>query len=151
MFTCPFEVGEFKEALGILICRPKGQLTAQLAHDLAICRECIVKAGLEQVNRFHDLTGITSINLRYDDVDRLCRIESGYRKPEHPIKACYLVPNPCVYGTMRMYSALAESRGVDVHVGYDIRELADVLGVDPAQLSTESGKGESLTPPPHTT
>ena len=137
MFTCPYKVGEFNESLGVLICRPKGELTAQLTHDLAICRECIVKAGLEQVNRFHDLTGITSINLRYDDVDRLCRIEAGYRKPEHPVKACYLVPNPSVYGTMRMYSTLAESQCVEVYVGYDIGKLAAILGVDPTQLSTE--------------
>lgn len=137
MFKCPYDAGTFNEALGILICRPTGELTAELAHDLAICRECIVKAGLEQVNRFHDLTGITSINLRYNDVDRLCRIEAGYRKPEHSIKACYLAPNPSVYGTIRMYQALAESRGVEVHVGYDIGELAAILGVDAAQLSIE--------------
>jgi hypothetical protein len=68
MFTCPYDAGTFNEALGILICRPTGELTADFAHDFAICRECIVKAGLEQVNRFHDLTGITATNLRYEEV-----------------------------------------------------------------------------------
>jgi hypothetical protein len=79
--------------------------------------------------------------IRYEEVDRLCRIEVGYRKPEHSIKACYLVPNPSVYGTIRMYQALAETRGVEVHVAYDIGKLAAVLGVDPAQLSTEQQPG----------
>jgi len=68
-----------------------------------------------------------------------CQIEAGYRKPEHPIKACYLVPNPSVYGTLRMHQALAENHGVEVHVGYDIGELAEVLGVDAVQLGSEWG------------
>ena len=36
-----------------------------------------------------------------------------------------------------MYQAVAESYGVEVHVSHDIGELADVLGVDPVQLSTK--------------
>ena len=137
MLVCPYEIGAFNEALGILICRPTGELTADLAHDLIICHECIVKAGLEQVNRFHDLTGITAINLKFHDLSRLCRIEAGLRKPERTVKACYLVSNEWVYGTLRMYQALAESYGVEVYVSEDIGELADVLGVDPAQLGTK--------------
>jgi hypothetical protein len=134
MFSCPYNAGEFNEIIGVLICRPTGVLTADRARDVAICRECIVKAGIDQVHRFHDLTGITGIELRYDDVERLCRIESGYRKPDHPVKACHLVSSPSFYGTHRMYRTLAESRGVEVHVGYDIEKLAAVLEVDPAQL-----------------
>jgi len=135
--VCPYKVGVFNEALGIIICRPTGELTAELAHDLMICHECIVKAGLEQVNRFHDLTGITAINLKFHDLSRLCEIEAGFRKPQHTVKACYLVPNAWIYGTLRIYEALGESYGVGVHVSYDIGELADVLGIDPVQLSTE--------------
>jgi hypothetical protein len=138
MFTCPFKVGKFNKKLGILICRPTGELTADLAHDLIICRECIEKAGLHQVNRFHDLTGITSVNLKFYDIFRLCEHEALLRKPEKPVKACYLAANPVVLGTMNMYAALAESRGVEVHVSYELKKLADVLGVEPSQLASEA-------------
>lgn len=134
MFHCPYQVGEYDPSLGVLICRPVGELTADVAHDIAICRECIINAGLEQVDRFHDLTGITSVNLRFEDVFRLTSVEAKFRQPEQPVKACYLVPNKCVYGTIRMYQAMAESQGVTVHVSYDLQELAEVLGVDAARL-----------------
>jgi hypothetical protein len=134
MIFCPYDSGEFDKSLGILICHPIGELTSNLAHDVAVCRECIVKAGLEAVNRFHDLSGITSIHLRFEDVNALCQSEAAIRQPERPVKACYLAQNPAVYGTIRMYEALMEDRGVEVHVSSRLEELAAVLGIDAAQL-----------------
>lgn len=134
MFSCPFEVGYYDESLDILICRPSGELNADVAHDLAICRECIEKAGLHQVNRFHDLSRITSLNLRFSDIMHLCDIESDMRTSRQPVKACYLVPNAAVYGVVRMYQTIIERRGVHAYVSYDIQELAHVLGVSAAKL-----------------
>lgn len=137
MFTCPYHMGLFKEEINILLCRPVGELTADLAHDIAICRECIIKAGLEHVNRFHDLTMISGINLKYDDIDKIRQVETDFREPQHLVKACYLVKNPITYGTIRMYQAIIEGEGVEVHVSYDIDELAKELDVAPAELSIE--------------
>jgi len=141
MFSCPFGFGEYDEALGILICRPTGELTGDLARDLATCHECIEKAGLRQVNRFHDLRGINSLHLKFGEILRLCRVEPREEQTKSRVKACYLVSNPSVYGTLRMFQALAEGTGAEVHVGYDIRELADILGVDAARLGTVMRSG----------
>ncbi len=137
MIICPFNYGVYREDHNILICHPKGDLTPDMLNDIATCRECILKAGLSQVDRFHNLTDITSINLRFDDVRQICKIESSSRRSAKPILACYLVPNALLYGTIRMYQTLIADCGVQVHVSYDINELADILRVDKSVLTSE--------------
>lgn len=142
MIHCPYNTGVYHKDIDLLVCCPKGKLNADRLNDMAICRECIQKAGLLQTNRFHNLTDITSIDLGFEEVNRICQAESRMRKNGLPIKACYLVPNDLLYGTIRMYQALIESSGVEVHVSHNIEELAKILGVDSSFLlsatSTES-------------
>jgi hypothetical protein len=137
MIKCPFNYGSYRKDYNLLICYPKGELTANMMNDIAICRECIVNGGLSQVDRFHDLTDISSVNLRFEHVNELCNIESQIRESANPIKAGYLVPNVLLYGTIRMYQTLIENRGVEVHVSYDIDELSDFLGVEKSILTSE--------------
>jgi hypothetical protein len=137
MIECPFSFGFYQEDHDILICHPKGELTADKMNDIAICRECIVNAGITQVDRFHNLTDITSVNLGFDHVRQICHEESILRKDARPIKACYLVPNPLLYGTIRMYQTLIEDYGVEVHVSYDINDFAGILGVDISVLTSK--------------
>ncbi|MCA9733592.1 hypothetical protein KC799_15770 [candidate division KSB1 bacterium] len=134
MIDCMYNCGFYNEKLGILICRPKDELTAEKMNDIAICRECLQKSGLPQVNRFHDLTAITSINLKFEDVHRISRAEATIRKGSRDVVACYLVSNNLLYGTVRMYEALIETSGVHVYVSYNLSELAEKLGVDEKEL-----------------
>ena len=129
MIHCPFNFGAYLEDYKILLCHPKGELTTDRMSDIAVCRDCIQKAGLTQVNRFHNLTDIKAVNIGFDEVYKVCDVESKYRDPSKPINACYLVPNPLLFGTMRMYQTLIESCGVEVHVSYDINQLSSILGV----------------------
>jgi len=138
MRNCPFKYGVYREDYNLLVCHPKGELTADRMNDIAICRECILKAGLTEVDRFHNLTDITSVNLGFDEVRQICHVESRMRDSAQPVKACYLVPNDLLYGTIRMYQALIESSGVEVHVSYDINELASILGVEKSVLTSVS-------------
>ena len=137
MINCPYNYGVFREDYNLLLCHPKGELTADMLHDVANCRECIQKPGLPQVNRFHDLTDISSIRLGFEEVSRISEEESKLREATQPIKACYLVPNTLLFGTIRMYEALISRSGVEVHVSYDINELAEILGVEKAVLTSE--------------
>jgi hypothetical protein len=137
MIKCKFNCGYYRKDLDLLICRPNGKLTADQMNDIAICRECIHKSGLLQVNRFHDLSAITSVDLGFADVQRICHVESQLRRSSSPIKACYWVPNALLYGTIRMYEALIESSGVEVHVSYAIADLAKILDIDQSQLTAE--------------
>ncbi|MDN5280129.1 MAG: hypothetical protein PWR01_4094 [Clostridiales bacterium] len=137
MIKCPFNYGFYNEDYNILVCHPKGELGSDMVNDIAICRECIVKAGLTQANRFHNLTSITSINLNFSDVNQICNFEYHLRKSQQKIKACYLVPNALLYGMIRMYQTLIEERGVEAYVSYDINELAAILGVDKSVLTSE--------------
>lgn len=134
MIVCPHHCGEYREDLGILICRPAGTLTSDTLADIAICRDCIEKAGLNHVNRFHDLRGIISVNITFSEMFGFIQRESVNYSADMPIKACYLVPNAALYGTIRMYEALIAGRGVNVYVSYDINELAAILGVDVSRL-----------------
>ena len=139
MIDCPFNNGVYRDDYNLLVCHPKGELTANIVNDIAICRECIQKAGLTQVDRFHDLTDITSVNLKFDQVFQISQEESKLRENAKPIRACYLVPNTVLYGTIRMYQTLIEDCGVEVHVSYDINELAEILGVEKSVLTSELG------------
>ena len=143
MIKCPYHTGVYHENLDLLVCHPKGKLNADKLNDIANCRECIQKAGLFQTNRFHNLTDITSIDLGFDDVHRICQAESRMRQTDGPIKACYLVPNDLLYGTIRMYQALIASSGVEVHVSRNIDELAKILGVDSSRLIDDSAPGSN--------
>ncbi len=119
----------------MLICRPTGVLTNDRGNDIATCRECLLKAGLTNVNRFHDLTRVTGLDLNFNDMLSISAQESESRKGQPQIKACYLVPNPLIYGMIRMYQMLSESQGIDVHVSYNMPELAAVLGLEASQLT----------------
>jgi len=79
MIYCPFNFGIYREDYNILVCNPKGELTADVVNDIAICRECIQKIGMNQVNRFHNLTDITSVKLMFDEVSQICEVESRLR------------------------------------------------------------------------
>jgi hypothetical protein len=136
MIICKYDCGIYKKEFNLLVCHPRYELTADRMNDIAICRECVQKEGLVQTNRFHDLTDITSVHLDFNEVRQICESESKLRSSERPIKACYLVPNTLLYGTIRMYQSLIESSGVEVCVSYDINELAGVLGVEVAVLTT---------------
>jgi len=147
MLNCKFNCGYYRKDLNLLMCHPEGKLTADQMNDIAICRECIQNAGLLQINRFHDLSAITSVDLGFEDISQICDSESNLRRSSRPIKACYWVPNALLYGTIRMYEALIESSGVEVHVSYDIGQLADVLGVDKSVLAAEPENGEGPNKP----
>jgi len=140
---CKYRCGFHWEDLNLQLCRPTGKLVADKMNDIAVCRECIQSAGNMQINRFHDLTAITSIDLSFEHIREICEKESKFRKFNRPIKACYLVPNALLYGTIRMYEALIESSGVEVHVSYEIEKLAAVLGVDKALLIAEPNSGDA--------
>ena len=139
MIKCIYDCGTYNEDLNLLMCHPRDKLTADKMNDIATCRECIQKAGLVQINRFHDLTDITSVDLGFEEVRNICESESKLRESARPIKACYLVPNDLLYGTIRMYQALIESSGVEVHVSYDVEELAGILGVEKSVLAAQLG------------
>lgn len=136
MNHCPFNFGFYLQDSNILVCHPRGELNSNLVSDIAVCKECSLVTGRADANRFHDLSDITAINLRFDDVRRICASESAMRGSAAPIKACYLVPNALLYGTIRMYQSMIEDCGVEVHVSYDIDDLAVILGVDPSVLAT---------------
>lgn len=137
MSICKYNCGILKEDINLLVCHPIEELTTDRMNDIATCRECIQEKGLAQENRFHDFTDITSVNITFDEIKRICSSESTLRESKRPIKACYLVSNQLLYGTIRMYRALIESSGVEVHVSYDINELANILKVDKSVLTVE--------------
>lgn len=130
MFNCPYDCGIYRDYPELLICRPMGFLDAEKVNDIAVCRDCIQRNGLTQVNRFHNLSNITSVSLNFDDIRSIVIEEVMMRKNAAPIKACYLVPNPVLYGTIRMYQSLIESAGVEAFVSYEIDELAEILNVN---------------------
>jgi hypothetical protein len=139
MIHCPYNFGVYKKGFNLLVCHLRGELTSDIMNDIAICRDCIQKEGLTQTNRFHNLTDISSVNLGFKEVYQICNAESNLRTSAQPIKACYLVSNKLLYGTIRMYQALIENSGVEAHVSFDIDELADILGVEKSVLTLEKG------------
>lgn len=138
MINCPYHFGVYLEDYNLLVCRPRGELTADLMHDIINCRDYIRTPDALLFNRFHDLTDISSVNLGYEEISQISAEESRIREATRPVKACYLVPNVLLFGTLRMYEALISRGGVEVHVSYDINELAGILGVEKIILTTQS-------------
>lgn len=137
MSNCPYNFGVYLEDHNLLICHPRGELTSDLMNDIINCRDCIREPGALSFNRFHNLTDISSINFGYEEVSLISAEESKIREAVHSVKACYLVPNTLLFGTVRMYESLISRGGVEVHVSYDINELAKILVVEKDVLTTE--------------
>lgn len=135
MITCPHSCGEYRKDIGILICRPTGVLTSDRAADIVFCRDCLGKSGRSDVNRFHDLTGVIGVSLSFEKMFSVAEEEGRLRTETPPVKACILVPNTLLYGTMRMYQMFMETRGVEVYIDYDLAAIAARLNVDAATLA----------------
>ncbi len=134
VITCPSNYGKFREDLRLLICRPHGRLTSNMIADILTCRDCLAGAQQLHVNRYHDLTKVAGVDLRFSEMSALAEMEHQARGGQSPVKACYLVANEVVFGMVRMYQALAEKSGVEVHVSYDLSELATILNVSESEL-----------------
>lgn len=134
--NCPFGNGEFKEDLQLLVCKPQGRVTDDLMNDTITCQACYQQINVQRSNRFHDFRDVTGVDLHFGDMVNLAARERENRKGLPPVKACFLVSNPVVFGTLRIYQTLAEEAGVEVHVSYSISQLARTLGVDESVLST---------------
>ena len=135
MMICPFHFGTYVDVSNLLLCRPDLKSHVLDSVNMTTCRECVQEADLLGADRFHDLTGLSSTNLRFDDIENIVRNEIPLRDPVKPVKACYLVPNSLFYGLVRTYGSLIEGKGVDVFPSYDINEIAGVLGVDVSVIS----------------
>jgi hypothetical protein len=133
--NCPFGTGEFKQDLQLLICKPRGRVTDDLMNDTITCLACYQQINALRFNRFHDFRDVTGVDLHFGDMVNLATRERERRKGLAPVKACFLVSNPVVFGTLRIYQTLAEEARVEVHVSYNISQLARVLGVDEAVLA----------------
>jgi hypothetical protein len=133
--NCPYGNGEFKEDLQLLVCKPKGRVTNDLMNDTITCQACHHQIEALRFKRFHDFTDVTGIDLHFGDIVTLATKEREDRKGLPPVKACFLVSNPVVFGTLRIYQTLAEEAGVEVHVSYNISQLARVLGVEGSLLT----------------
>ena len=137
MVNCPYNFGVYLKDYNLLICHPRGELTDDLMHGITNCRDCIQEPATLRFNRFHDFTDITAIDLRYEEVSQITAQESKMREAAQLVKACYLVPNTLLFGTVRQYEALISLGGVEAHVSYDIDELAEILGIEKTKLTTE--------------
>ena len=134
MASCRPRTGVVMKKPKLMIYRPEGRLTGDRLGDIFSSRSCFAMKGFDAVDRFHDLRGVTGIEVNFQDIKALARDEAFARRGQPAIKACYLVSNPVVYGLVRMYKALVSECGVDVHVSKDIREIAVELGVAQDQL-----------------
>jgi hypothetical protein len=131
---CQYGYGEFREDLQLLICKPKGRVTNELMYDTVTCQGCHQQIDALKFNRFHDFREITGIDLHFAAIVELANKEREKRNGLPRVKACYLVSNPVVFGTLRIYETLAEDAGVEVHVSYHAADLARVLGVEESKL-----------------
>jgi hypothetical protein len=134
ILKCPYGYGEFKEDLQLLVCKPKGHVTNELMYDTVTCQGCHQQIDALKFNRFHDFREITGIDLHFAAIVELANKEREKSKGLPRVKACFLVSNPVVFGTLRIYETLAEDAGVEVHVSYHTSELARVLGVEESEL-----------------
>ena len=135
ILNCPYGYGAFREDLNLLVCKPTGRVTDDLMKDTITCQACHQQIDALRFNRFHDFRDVTGVDLHFGDMVNLAAREKENRKGLAPVKACFLVSNPVVFGTLRIYQTLAEEAGVEVHVSYNISQLAQVLGVDESVLT----------------
>jgi hypothetical protein len=136
LVNCPYGYGNFREDLQLLVCKPKGHVTNELMYDTVTCQGCHGQIQAARFNRFHDFREVTGIDLHFANIVELAGKERERRVGLPRVKACFLVSNPVVFGTLRIYETLAEDAGVEVHVSYHIAELARVLGVKESDLET---------------
>ncbi|HOX39235.1 MAG TPA: hypothetical protein PL033_14730 [Candidatus Brocadiia bacterium] len=130
---CPLNFGSFRE--GILFCRPTGRMTSELADCILDCHEAHRELLGHPYDVLYDFRNLSGEDMSFDKIREIAsrRIRSVSDNP--PCKVCFLVSSPHAYGMARMYQTLIGHGNISVHISFDMKELAAILGVDELLLS----------------
>ena len=138
MLNCPYKWGSYREDYDLLICRPQGLLTEDWMRGMVSFENCLPDMMNHDITkRFFDLRGLTTTSL---GIETLQRITSSIPKERltRPTVECFLVSRPLIYGTVKMYQAVVEEHGLQVHVSFSISEIAKILEVEESVLMNSS-------------
>lgn len=135
MFGCPFDCGRYREDMDLLICRPKGDLDEDRLRGMSSCINCFPETALKAGKRFFDLREIQSIKLGLENFYCVKAMGIPQKTSNDRVVECFLVSNQLLFGMIRMYESVMERPGLEIHVSYNIQELATILDVDASALS----------------
>jgi len=116
----------------LLIVRPRGNL------DLEYCFELFARIrrqeGDERFDRFIDLSGVTDVDLSFDEVRRLAGNCSAYWSDGPKARCAVHAEREILFGVARMFQSLMETDRLDVGVCRTCTAAAVSLGVPPELL-----------------
>lgn len=127
MIDCPYDCGGYEN--GLILCRPAGILTPETIDHFLACRDQLEEEAGKPLDRFIDMRKVTGIELGYQHTSRFAEAMANRAQGKRIVMACFLVVNEVQYGMARMYQALVDGRGLEVHISYEVEELARILGV----------------------
>ncbi len=125
-------MGTYKTRIvdNIICSKLNGELDATLASEWVEKLEEQEAGTKETLHRFHDVRGIDSVHLSFDDLWSIAqRRLKAYKAGEANLSA-FWVSTPLNYGVARMYQALTEGTPFKIEVLYKLEEVAEFLGVD---------------------
>jgi hypothetical protein len=119
----------FSAAHRLAVCRPAGQLDADLAARLLDFILAMEEVEPEPFDRLLDLTAITEIRLSGPALYRIAQVRRAACAGRHPFRTAFLAPGPLAYATGKLYEELVAGCAVIVSVHRDANGVAAWLGV----------------------
>ena len=92
-----------------------------------------VEPELGNFNRFADLSGLTEVHLRSEEITALVKRRRGSYSGE-PVTTVLLVGTPLVYGIAAMYERLMAGTPIHVQIVVRLTSACRILGVTPDVL-----------------
>ncbi len=120
-----------------LICaKITGELNAALADEWVAKLEEQEATTADSLHRFYDVREIDAVHLSFDDLWGIAqRRLSTYTAGDSNLSA-FWVSTPLNYGIARMYQALTDGTPFKIEVFYDLKDVADFLGVSKSKLDS---------------
>src|SRR5690349_9781128 len=112
---------EFDPAHRLAVCRPTGQLNADLAARLLDFVLALEGAEAEPFDRLLDLTTITEVRLSGPELYRIARVRRDACAGRPPFRTAFLAPGPLAYATGKLYEELVAGCAVVVGVHRDAK------------------------------
>ncbi len=124
------------EQLAIWI--PSGVLDTSKIRDFIDFLNSSSEVKEHQFDRFIDLTRISGISVKYQDLYPIANERKiYYQKSIVPgVKMAILVNNPLSFGMARMYQMLNDDANIEINIFETIEEVANFLQIDISILRT---------------
>ena len=120
----------------LVIWRPTGMLDVDKIKDFIEFLDDNLEGRDPHFSRFIDLSQISGISVRYEDLYPIAQQRKSYYKSylKRRVKMAFLITNPISYGMARMYQMLNDDPHFVMNIYESREQVAQFLEIDITQI-----------------